>query len=275
MNFSWIERQYKKFPASSFIILAALILIFTLSFFIIYGESQNAERIANYAYFFLVIGVLMRIIELKSKTLKKWLDSKKKLVVLTASSFYDYCNKKWKEIKKTRNLTFKIGFVTLVLAMIFIEYAVPLNFVTNVSSIPPEYQWLAKQPGNFIIAEYPMIPEIYSANPFNVSDPYYIFYQQFHEKRLFNGAWNGIGKTVEQYVSNLSNPQTPSILAWYNVSLVIVHYPSNPYQPYNGLLIVQTFPNATIYNITASPSVYWPYKLQQLEKNVNQTTLIP
>jgi len=271
----WIAIQYRKYPASSAIILAALVLIATLPFLIVSQNESAAERIADYAYFFLVIGVLMRIINLKSKTLKKWLDAVKNKVIKALASFYAYCKKFYNDLMRTPNLKYKTIMVTAILTMLFIEYAVPLNFTTTLNPIPPEYQWLAQQPGSFTIAEYPVIPEIYSAEPFNASDPYYIFYQQFHGKKLFNGAWNGIGKAVEDQVSNLSNPQTPQILAWYNVSYVIVHYPSNPYQPYQGLSLVEVFPNASVYKVTASPSIYWPYHLQQIEKNLKPTTLVP
>jgi len=271
----WIAIQYRKYPASSAIILAALVLIATLPFMITSQNESAAERIADYAYFFLVIGVLMRIINLKSKTLKKWLDAVKNKVIKALASFYAYCKKFYNDLMRTPNLKYKTIAVVTILTMLFIEYAVPLNFTTTLNPIPPEYQWLANQTGSFTIAEYPVIPEIYSAEPFNASDPYYIFYQQFHGKKLFNGAWNGVGKFVEQDVQNLSNPQTPQILAWYNVSYVIVHYPSNPYQPYQGLSLVEVFPNASVYKVTASPSIYWPYQLQQIEKNLKPTTLVP
>ncbi len=268
-SMDWFSRWFERFPASNFVLFCGLLLIFSLPFLIVSG--LNAERVAVFAYLFLFLGVLMRLVELKAGWFNRFFTG----IWIFLVGFFSFFSGVWSVFKSELDAWWKWGFVFVLLFMLLVEYAVPLGFVSSVGSVPDVYQWLANQTGLFTVAEYPMIPEVYFY-PFNVSDPYYVFYSQFTGKRLFNGATGGVGKFVEQDVQNLSSPETPSILAWYNVSYVIVHYPVNSYAVYSGLHLVKVFPDASVYSVTASPSLVWGSELAQLKESLsaNQSNIV-
>lgn len=89
---------------------------------------------------------------------------------------------------------------------------------TVASEIPPAYQWLCTEPGDFIIAEYPMV------NNIEVRQYMYQFYQRIHKKRMVNGARLGtIGEAIRKRIIDLDDPDVPQVLAFLNTKYVIVH----------------------------------------------------
>jgi hypothetical protein len=88
--------------------------------------------------------------------------------------------------------------------------------VIDVSEVPAVYYWLKEQPGDFVIAEYPLDAD--SPNEM------YKFYQTRHEKKIINGTIPGTyANKVAQTITKLSQPQTAGVLKWMGVRYVIVH----------------------------------------------------
>lgn len=85
--------------------------------------------------------------------------------------------------------------------------------------VPRVYDWLKNQPGDFIVAEYPMIP-------YNEAAYYqYPFWQRIHGKRLVNGALPQYKEAWSLYqdIQDLSKPEVVPILQKCGVKFVIVH----------------------------------------------------
>jgi hypothetical protein len=107
----------------------------------------------------------------------------------------------------------------LTLALMFEFWSVPPNLALPVAEPPAVYRWLAAQPGDKVVAEYPMMS-------FDEASFYtYPFWQRIHGKRLVNGAapsspdaWS-----LFQKVQDLSDPGTPALLKSAGVDYVIVH----------------------------------------------------
>jgi hypothetical protein len=103
--------------------------------------------------------------------------------------------------------------------MVFEYWSTPTSFSKPIDDSPVVYKWLAKEPGDFIIAEYPMMPadeaSFYS----------YVFWQRIHKKRLVNGAIpnNLDAWAFYEKVRDLSNPETPQLLRAAGVKYVLIH----------------------------------------------------
>jgi hypothetical protein len=112
------------------------------------------------------------------------------------------------------------AMVAILLPVLVFEYwSVPPGHALSVDRPPAVYQWLARETGDVIIAEYPMIrydePASYT----------YPFWQRIHKKRLVNGALpdNARAWALSEQVSDLASSQTPSLLKSAGVKYVIVH----------------------------------------------------
>ena len=112
------------------------------------------------------------------------------------------------------------ALLTFLLPLLAFEYwSSPVQYSKAVNKPPAVYQWIAKNPGDFIIAEYPMMPadeaSFYS----------YMFWQRVHKKRLVNGAApnNTEAWAFYEKVRDLSNPETPKLLRAAGVKYVLVH----------------------------------------------------
>lgn len=97
-------------------------------------------------------------------------------------------------------------------------YALPVDQPPNV------YSWLAQQPGDIIVAEYPMMKSD------EASFYTYLFWQRIHKKKLVNGAARDNEKAWDFFekVKNLDDSNTPLRLKSAGVKYVIVH--SDTYQ---------------------------------------------
>ncbi len=88
--------------------------------------------------------------------------------------------------------------------------------VIDVSAIPQAYYWLKDEPGDFAIAEYPLIT--------NCPIETYKFYQTKHQKKIINGSYPGIyAFQVAKTIVNLSSQNTAGVLKWMGVKYVFVH----------------------------------------------------
>ncbi|OGR97389.1 MAG: hypothetical protein A2V88_07150 [Elusimicrobia bacterium RBG_16_66_12] len=104
--------------------------------------------------------------------------------------------------------------------LLALEYwSIPTEFAVSVRTPPPVYSWLARQPGDFIVAEYPMMP--YDEASFYE----YLFWQRIHGKRLVNGAPRGNGTAWAYFerVRDLSKPEVVSLLRDAGVRYILVH----------------------------------------------------
>jgi len=117
-------------------------------------------------------------------------------------------------LKKIGKRKWRIVFSGLVIMLVLFEFwNWPPFRVTDVSRTPPVYAWLAKQPGDFTIAEYPL------SNNYD-----YLFWQRIHQKPLVNGAATGTyADEVRKEIVDITNPKTPGILRWLGTKYVIFH----------------------------------------------------
>jgi hypothetical protein len=117
--------------------------------------------------------------------------------------------------KKETKLILLVGLTVLVA----VEFAnSPPPPITDYSKTPAVYTWLKQQPGDFIIAEYPLNQPIYK----EYSD--YVFYQRLHQKRLFNGSsLETKGEAYRALAADVSDSQSASVLEHLGVKYAIVH----------------------------------------------------
>ncbi len=111
----------------------------------------------------------------------------------------------------------KATLVSITLIFITAEFlSIPSqNISTNV---PKVYSWLAKQPDNFIAAEYPLVS---SSDYYNNE---YLFYQRVHKKRLANGAApDSYAERMRRKLEDLEEPDIGIRLRRLGVKYVIVH----------------------------------------------------
>lgn len=103
--------------------------------------------------------------------------------------------------------------------LVFEYWSVPPGYALAVDQPPEVYRWLAKEQGNIIVAEYPMMPNEEAA--FYT----YLFWQRIHKKKMVNGASpdNARAWAFFEKVKNLSDPETPSLLKSAGVKYVLVH----------------------------------------------------
>lgn len=117
----------------------------------------------------------------------------------------------------------KMRYYTILLILfpllVFEYMSIPPHLAGPIDPPPAVYQWLAKEPGDFIIAEYPMM------NSDEASFYTYLFWQRIHKKRIVNGAtpdnenaWNFYEK-----VRDLTDPETPRLLKSVGVKYIVVH----------------------------------------------------
>lgn len=112
------------------------------------------------------------------------------------------------------------ALLAVLLPLLVFEYwSVPPNYALAVDRPPEVYQWLAKEPGDVIVAEYPM----------TTNDEFafytYLFWQRIHKKKLVNGATrdNAAAWAFFEKVKNLDDPQTPALLKSAGANYIIVH----------------------------------------------------
>lgn len=155
-------------------------------------------------------------------------------------------------------------FLTLLvlLPLLLFEYwSIPPNHAQAVNSSPEIYKWLMQEPGDFLVAEYPMMR-------FDDASFYsYLFWQRIHKKRLVNGASPDNENAWEffQKVKDLDNPETSTLLKSIGVKYVLVH--SKVYQ--DGIIpksLKRYFPESlsnSSYNDGSVPPIPFNLKLEK------------
>ena len=113
-------------------------------------------------------------------------------------------------------------FFAFILLTIMFEFTnMPPTRVTDLTKFPEVYAWLKQQPGDLIIAEYPMINQTPGEAWTNYN---YLYYQTKHEKRLVNGASLGTKAfEIKKKILKVEDKATPGILKTLGTKYVILH----------------------------------------------------
>ena len=120
-------------------------------------------------------------------------------------------------LEKFKSRKSKIAAGIILFGLVIFEFwNYPPLKVIEVGKVSQAYYWLKEQPGDIIIAEYPL--DAGSPNEL------YKFYQTVHEKKIINGTTpysyaNSIAKTMVR----LSDQKTAGILKGMGVKYVLVH----------------------------------------------------
>ena len=151
----------------------------------------------------------------------------------------------------------QILLVSLIALLICFEFTnVPPWRASDVSDVPEVYNWLAGQPDNVVIVEYPF-------------DSIQMFYQRVHQKNMINGFAIETLKLTPS-VEYLTNPGVPGMLKQLGATYVVFHEDAymkrysasaNIIDEMEGLVLIERFGNDSIYEVTAEaewvePPVY-------------------
>ena len=167
---------------------------------------------------------------------------------------------------RTENRWKKASILILIFGMVFFEYLHSPRH-THFPPIPEEYKWLANQPEDIIIAEYPFIQYRYA-----------LFFQRYHGKRMLNGWWQVpvVDKVIGPSVEDLSKPSTVERLGALGMRYAVVHtfdyFGPNPWdslqfmgiskplsQTVNGLQLIKETPTAQIFEVTDKSALMMVY----------------
>lgn len=130
------------------------------------------------------------------------------------------------------------------------------------ADIPPAYSWIARQPGDFNVVEYPL------SSPAWTDFHQYTYSQRFHGKGL--AAVKEIpGIEGSDCLSDPNNAQVNSVLKYLGVKYVMIH--SDTYRSIGGsfpeigadagLKLAKSFPNTLVYKVETDPSpIFWAAK---------------
>lgn len=113
-------------------------------------------------------------------------------------------------------------FLFLALGIAFEYTNIPPWRATDIyARTPAVYKWLASQPEDLLIAEYPMATAVAGEASENYD---YLFYQTLHGKKLVNGAQPGSPAfKVREEIARIDSPGTALVLRSLSVRYVIVH----------------------------------------------------
>ena len=113
--------------------------------------------------------------------------------------------------------------VIIIFAGAIFEFLPDFKSATDLRTIPPVYQWLKEQPGNFIVAEYPEAFDLQVG----------LIFQRFHEKPLFNMPSGEPRYKLWVSVKDLTSPDARRVLKEEKVKYVIYHLTDLAYNPYD------------------------------------------
>lgn len=137
------------------------------------------------------------------------------LVMLSVSILAGFGIKFILENKKPGKLKAVI-FISICGLILFEFWNYPPLKVIDVLRVPDAYYWIKRQPGDLLIAEYPMDS--------NSPNEKYKFYQTRHLKRIINCSTPGTyANKISKAIVRLSEPNTAGILKWLGVKYVLVH----------------------------------------------------
>lgn len=137
------------------------------------------------------------------------------LVVLAVSVLAGFGLKIFYE--KFKSFRVRFAAVCIFSSLVLFEFwNYPPYKVIDLSRVPAVYYWLKAQPGDFVIAEYPLDLE----GPSEA----YKFHQTVHEKRIINATIPGTeANKASQAIKNLSASETTRTLKQMGVRYVLVH----------------------------------------------------
>lgn len=162
--------------------------------------------------------------------------------------------------------TIKTALTCLFSLIILGEFVgIPPYHFTSTAEPPASYQWVAEQPGDFIIAEYPKAYDTQDA----------MFWQRFHRRPVFNTLGEPDYYQVWKKIEHLYHPETPQILANLGVKYVVWHYADPIFHGFNpvdetrwrkfkepeiktdidGLKLVTKLSDAYIYEVMPKPTM--------------------
>ena len=121
-------------------------------------------------------------------------------------------------LDRFKNKKTKIAVATLFCGLVLFEFwNYPPFKVIDVSKAPAVYYWLKEQPGDIVIAEYPLDAE--------APNEMYKFYQTKHEKKMINATIPGTyAHKFAQTITKVSEPKTSAALKKMGVKYVVVHH---------------------------------------------------
>lgn len=120
-------------------------------------------------------------------------------------------------LDKVKTQKAKFALTVLFSGLVLFEFwNYPPFKVIDLSSVPQVYYWLKDEPGDFLIAEYPL--DVDGANET------YKFFQTRHEKKIINGSAPGTyANSLARDIKRLSDAGTAGILKWMGVKYILVH----------------------------------------------------
>lgn len=156
-------------------------------------------------------------------------------------------------LKKQKSTAMKFVTVSLITFGILMEFSIVPPWRNVDYSKPPDvYQWLARQPGDFIVAEYPLETHYH-----------YFFYQRVHKKRLVNGAViNTPPDWIRRSLFEITE-KVPSALSALGVKYILLN--KGFYERYNpkvlykislipGFKLIKDFGDVTVYEVVDKPA---------------------
>lgn len=148
---------------------------------------------------------------------------------------------------------------SLFIGIVLFEYVnFPPFHNVDLSKVPEVYEWLANEPEDIVIVEYPFVRSIEARHS------EYLFYQRIHKKKIVNGMQEGtLGDAFRKECLYPDKIETARLLAYLGANYVIVHkdvgldnIDTNP-----GFEFLRDFPEARVYKVVSRPSditmVYW------------------
>ncbi len=154
-----------------------------------------------------------------------------------------------------------VFLIALALAL-FLDYGFrrpPGGAPPDTGYVPEVYRWLREQPGDFIVAEYP-IPRASQVSP------NYLLYATVHGKRLVNGhGFSHRSDLLTPALWDLTDLQTPGVLSALGVKYAIVHSTWPGFEQWyaalpdsleidDDLALVRQFDTATVLRVQAEPA---------------------
>jgi len=155
----------------------------------------------------------------------------------------------------------------IAVAFVFLEsYTTSADRVLAVEPMPAD-SWLVQHPGDYVVAEYPLLPTGSGANEYTSE-----FYQRFHGHPLLNGHISGSeSESMREELRDPNRPGVADVLAALNVRYIVWRpdiikqfAPLNPayaalittYEPQaNGFSMVASFDDGTkIYQVNSNSS---------------------
>lgn len=139
-------------------------------------------------------------------------------------------------LQKIKVKQVKILMAVVLILVLNIEYfSIPhqLKSVPTKENIPPVYQWLDSQPGEFAIIELPF-------NEHPADEAMYMYYSLYHKKNIVNG-WSGFIPPAYSYIRSVfrsfPSQNCIEILRASNVNYIVFHTKTSPENQSNEVVM--------------------------------------